>query len=64
MLIIVWPHQFKKDFKKATKRKRKLEKLAYIINELHHNRPLPHKNKNHKLKGNYKNHWESHIEPN
>ena len=45
MLIIVWHHQFKKDFKKATKHKRKLEKLAYIINELHHSRPLPTKTK-------------------
>ena len=63
MLTIVWRHQFKKDFKNTTKRKRKLEKLAHIINELQHNRPLSPKNKNHKLKGNYVNYWECHIEP-
>lgn len=53
MLTIVWQSRFKKDFKNISKRKKKLEKLAQIINELQHNRPLPTKNKNHKLKGNY-----------
>ncbi|KKN08028.1 hypothetical protein LCGC14_1060940 [marine sediment metagenome] len=42
---------------------KKLEKLAHIINELQHNRALPPKNKNHKLKGNYVDCWECHIEP-
>ncbi len=63
MLTIVWQSQFKKDFKHATKRKKKLEKLAHIIKELQHNRALPPKNKNHKLKGNYVDYWECHIEP-
>ena len=63
MLTIVWQSQFKKDFKVATKRKKKLEKLTFIINELQHNQPLPAKNKNHKLKGDYADYWECHIEP-
>ncbi len=63
MLTIVWQSRFKKDFKNISKRKKKLEKLAQIINELQHNRPLPTKNKNHKLKGNYVDCWECHIEP-
>lgn len=63
MLVIVWESQFKKDFKKATKRNMDLEKLAYIIKELQHRRTLPPKNKNHKLKGNYVDCWECHIEP-
>ncbi len=63
MLSIVWQSQFKKDFKTITKRKKKLEKLAFIINELQHCRSLPPKNKNHKLKGNYVDCWECHIEP-
>jgi mRNA interferase YafQ len=63
MLVIVWESQFKKDFKKAEKRGNKLEKLMHIIKELQHSRPLPPKNKNHKLKGNYVGYWECHIEP-
>ncbi len=63
MLTIVWQSQFKKDFKNAKKRKKKLGKLANIISELQHNQPLPPKNKNHKLKGNYIDCWECHIEP-
>ena len=63
MLTIVWESQFKRDFKNATKRKKKLEKLAHIINELQHKKTLPPKNKTHKLKGNYADCWECHIEP-
>ena len=47
MLMIVWQSQFKKDFKNIKKRKKKLEKLAHIINELQHGRTLSPKNKNH-----------------
>ena len=63
MLTIIWQSQFKRDFKIATKRQKKLAKLAHIINELQHNRALSPKNKNHQLKGNYINCWECHIEP-
>lgn len=63
MLTLVWQAQFKKDFKSATKRGKKLDKLAKVITELQHERPLPSKYKNHKLKGNYVNCWECHIEP-
>jgi len=63
MLVIVWESQFKKDFKLIIKRQKKLEKLHFIINELQHSRPLPPKNKNHRLKGNYADCWECHIEP-
>ena len=63
MLTIVWQSQFKKDFKNAKKRSKKLEKLAHIITELQHGRSLPIKNKNHKLKGNYSDYWECHLEP-
>ena len=63
MLGIVWQSQFKKDFKTIKKREKKLDKFAHIINELQHGKQLPPKNKNHKLKGNYINCWECHIEP-
>lgn len=63
MLTIVWHFQFKKDFKKIVKRKKKLEKLTLIISELQVSNSLPAKNRNHKLKGNYADCWECHIEP-
>lgn len=63
MLAIVWQSQFKRDFKNAMKRARNMEKLAHIVYELQHSRALPPRNKNHKLKGNYVNCWECHIEP-
>lgn len=63
MLSIVWQTQFKKDFKNAKKRGKKLEKLAHVITELQNGKQLPPKNKNHKLKGNYLDCWECHIEP-
>jgi mRNA interferase YafQ len=63
MLTIIWEAQFKKDFNLATKRKKKLEKLENIISALQDQKLLPPKNRNHKLKGNYINCWECHIEP-
>lgn len=63
MLIIIWRVQFKKDFKNVQKSGMKIEKLEHIISELQWLKPLPLKNRNHKLKGNYINCWECHIEP-
>lgn len=63
MLTLIWQSQFKKDFKNAKKRGKKLDKLAKIITDLQHGRTLPAKYKNHKLKGNYADCWECHIEP-
>lgn len=63
MLLLVWQSQFKKDFKKIKKSGFDLEKLARIISLLQNNKPLPTKNRNHKLKGNYVDCWECHIEP-
>jgi len=53
MLTIIWESQFKRDYKNAKKRGKKMDKLAHIIMELQHGNPLPPKNKSHKLKGNY-----------
>ncbi|MDP3889248.1 MAG: type II toxin-antitoxin system YafQ family toxin [bacterium] len=63
MLTIVWQSQFKKDFRNAKNRGKKLDRLTHILEKLQHNEQLPLKNKNHKLKGNYTNCWECHIEP-
>lgn len=54
---------FKKDFKLAQKQGLDLNELKEIITLLANGEPLPPKNKDHQLKGNYKGHRECHIEP-
>ncbi len=55
--------QFKKDYKLAEKQGLDLNKLKEIITLLADGYPLPPKNKDHQLKGNYKGYRECHIEP-
>jgi mRNA interferase YafQ len=63
MLIIVTESRFEKDFKLARKRNKDLQKLELIIKLLARLQPLPARNRNHKLQGNYSGYWECHIEP-
>lgn len=63
MLELFYTNQFKKDLKLANKRGRKIHKLNEMIQLLCEEKPLPAKNRNHKLSGDYKDHWECHIEP-
>ncbi|MBN2479838.1 MAG: type II toxin-antitoxin system YafQ family toxin [Parachlamydiales bacterium] len=63
MLIAVYQNQFKKDLKLAIKRGKDIIRLKMIITKIVNEEPLLPKNKEHKLTGNYKNHWECHIEP-
>ncbi|HEY5260040.1 MAG TPA: type II toxin-antitoxin system YafQ family toxin [Rhabdochlamydiaceae bacterium] len=63
MLELSYIHQFKKDLKLVDKRGRKLAKLNEIVSLLCAEKSLPVKNRNHKLGGNYADHWECHIEP-
>ena len=63
MLIVVYESQFKKDLKRAVKQNKNLNKLLEIIEALQHEKPLPPKSKNHKLKGTYIGYWECHVEP-
>ena len=53
----------KKVFEKIKKRGKDTTKFKYIVEHLTNEKPLPAKNKNHKLKGNYKDCFECHIEP-
>lgn len=55
--------QFKKDYKIAEKQGLDLNKLKEVVTLLANGEPLPPKNKDHQLKGNYKGHRECHIEP-
>ncbi|MBA3954843.1 type II toxin-antitoxin system YafQ family toxin [Candidatus Dependentiae bacterium] len=63
MLEAIYKQDFLKGVKKTKKRGKDIEKLITIIELLLENKPLPAKNRNHKLQGNYKGFWECHIEP-
>jgi mRNA interferase YafQ len=52
----------KRDLKLAKKRGKDIGKLGVIIDLLQKEKPLSEKYRNHKLSGDYKNHWECHIE--
>jgi len=63
MLIPIYEKRFSKEVQKAQKRGKDMEKLKDIIQSLLNKKALPIKNRNHKLKGNFKDYWECHIEP-
>lgn len=55
--------QFKKDYKLAIKRGRKIALLENVIASLAMGEPLPEKYKDHNLTGNWAGHRECHILP-
>lgn len=61
-LNIVWTAQFKKDYKLAMKRGRDINLLDDIIRLLAKGEPLPEKNRDHVLSGNWAGHRECHIQ--
>ena len=63
MLKPIFLRQFSKEIDKAKKRGKNMEKLKKIIELLLEDELLPVKNKNHKLKGEFRDCWECHIEP-
>lgn len=63
MLRLEYTNQMKRDLKLANKRGRDLSKLKLITDLLQAQKPLLDKHRNHKLSGNYKDHWECHVEP-
>lgn len=56
--------QFKKDYKLAIKRGAKIHLLTEVIGMLANAMPLPEKNKDHALSGDWAGHRECHILPN
>ncbi len=52
---------FKRDLKRAIKRGCDINLLYEIVEKLQSGEPLPEKNKDHSLSGNWKNHRECHI---
>jgi mRNA interferase YafQ len=55
-------NQFKKDIKQAQKRGKDLAKLKTIIDLLLAKKPLPPKNRDHQLAGNWAGHRDCHID--
>ena len=54
---------FKKDYKLAMRRGRKMNLLKEVITLLAMGKPLPEKYKDHALAGNWSGHRECHIQP-
>ena len=63
MLKLIFERRFKKDTDMARQRHKDLNKLKTIIATLANNNQLSPKHRNHKLKGNFVDCWECHIEP-
>lgn len=63
MLDLIYLNVFKKDLKKSEARGKDMQKIHEIIETLRKKKPLAPKHRNHKLKGNYAEFWECHIEP-
>ena len=60
---VIWTTQFKRDFKKASKRNLPIELLDDIIRKLAEGEKLPEKNRDHALSGNWVGFRECHILP-
>lgn len=63
MLNIVLSNRFKKDLKAIAKRSYNLDLLEEVVNTLAAQKPLPEKNKDHPLTGDYIGFRECHIQP-
>jgi len=63
MLLPIYEKRFAKEVQKAQKRGKDMQKLKDIMETLIAQKVLPAKNRNHKLKGDFVNYWECHIEP-
>ena len=63
MLDLVTTAQFRKDLKRIRKRCYDLSKLDEILQKLRAEEPLPEKNRDHDLTGDYKGFRECHVEP-
>ncbi len=63
MLEIYRSSQFKKDLKKIIKQGKELKKLEEVVTFLQHEQPLPSKNRDHSLVGDWLGYRECHIAP-
>jgi mRNA interferase YafQ len=63
MLKIEYTTQFKKDLKRAKLRKKNLELLQKVMNQISEQMPLSPRLKDHPLSNNWGGHRELHLEP-
>ena len=63
MLEIILSNRFKKDLKLIAKRGYNLDLLNDVVELLARQEPLPDKNRDHSLTGNYIGYRECHIQP-
>ena len=63
MLTPVYHSSFKKDRKLMKKQNKNMDNLTEIMSMLINEQQLLPKQENHPLRGEYKNWWECHIEP-
>ncbi len=56
-------NQFKKDINRALKRGKDFSKLKAVVDLFLADKPLPQKNRDHQLGGNWAGHRDCHIEP-
>jgi len=63
MLTIKVANRFKRDLRLAVKRGKDLGKIEAIVDLLQARKPLPEKNRDHALSGDWHSHRECHIEP-
>lgn len=63
MLEIVLSNRFKKDLRLAAKRGQDLSQLEAIVDQLAAQQPLPERNRDHDLTGDYIGFRECHIRP-
>ena len=63
MLNVIYSGQFKKDYKKCIKRGLDMDLLKKVVAILSIPKPLPPKNRDHFLTGNYSGRKECHIGP-
>ena len=61
--IVKTTTQFRKDYKRAMKRGLKIELLEQVVESLALGQPLPEKNRDHELSGDWAGHRECHILP-
>jgi len=54
---------FKRDFKKAKRQRKDVSKLNAVLALLADGKPLPERNRNHPLGGDWVGKWECHLEP-
>ena len=63
MLTVKPTNRFLRDLRLAKRRGKDIDKLEAIVNLLQAGKPLPSRNRDHGLSGNWQDHRECHIEP-